>query len=58
MTVRELIDKLDLLITADATLLEVEVVTEGCDCYGDAQDLKIEETEDKMHSKYVLITRQ
>lgn len=41
MTVKELIEKLETMPQ------EYEVQTEGCDCYGDAADVTIEDWESK-----------
>jgi hypothetical protein len=40
MTVRELIAKLEAMIAADPSVADVKVSSEGCDCYGDAVDVR------------------
>ena len=40
MTVRELIAKLEIMISSDPSVADVQVIAEGCDCYGDAVDAR------------------
>lgn len=41
MTAQELLQRLQEIVAEDPTAAELEVETEGCDCFGDVQTVEI-----------------